>query len=110
MKLLTAVSLIYIALLAVMPEKGLMSIQNSLYYVVKMLQIIPVIFILTALIEAWAPRELIPVQTTVLLYALTPMAAAQSAASPLDTQRGVWFFQIQGGMRKGTGVLNQNSF
>lgn len=42
-----------------MPDKGVQSFKNSMYYVKEMLEIIPVIFLLTSLIEAWVPREVI---------------------------------------------------
>ena len=58
-KMLFAVILIYIFLVAVMPEKAVESSKNSMYYVKEMLQIMPVIFILTSLIEAWVPKEAI---------------------------------------------------
>lgn len=58
-KLLTVVFLTYVFLLIVMPDKGVQSLKNSMYYVKEMLEIIPVIFLLTSLIEAWVPREII---------------------------------------------------
>lgn len=58
-KLLLIVMAIYIFLLAAAPQKALESSKNSMYYVIEMLQIMPVIFILTSLIEAWVPRETI---------------------------------------------------
>lgn len=58
-KLLFAVILSYLILWIALPGKALQSGQNSMYYVVEMLQIMPVIFILTSLIEAWVPRETI---------------------------------------------------
>lgn len=58
-KLLMLVVSVYIVLLAVMPQKAVESSKNSMYYVIEMLQIMPVIFILTSLIEAWVPRETI---------------------------------------------------
>lgn len=42
-----------------MPQKAIESGKNSMYYVIEMLQIMPVIFILTSLIEAWVPKETI---------------------------------------------------
>ena len=58
-KLLFVVVLAYIFLMIAMPQKALESGKNSMYYVKEMLQIMPVIFILTSLIEAWVPRETI---------------------------------------------------
>lgn len=58
-KLLFLVILTYLILLIVMPQKAIQSGKNSGYYVLEMMQIMPVIFILTSLIEAWVPRETI---------------------------------------------------
>lgn len=58
-KLLAGVFLTYVFLLIVMPNKAVESFKNSMYYVKEMLEIIPVIFLLTSLIEAWVPREVI---------------------------------------------------
>lgn len=58
-KLLLVVIITYIALLVVIPQKAIESGRNSMYYVIEMIQIMPVIFILTSLIEAWIPRETI---------------------------------------------------
>ncbi|NMA96162.1 MAG: permease [Clostridiales bacterium] len=58
-KLLAIVILAYIILLITSPQKAKGSVGNSMYYVIEMIQIMPVIFILTSLIEAWVPRETI---------------------------------------------------
>lgn len=58
-KLLAVVVAIYLVLFIIMPDKAMMSVQNSMYYVKEMLIIMPVIFLLTAIIEAWVPREMI---------------------------------------------------
>jgi len=58
-KLLTAVSLIYVFLFITMPDKAYLSVKNSMYYIIEMLEIMPVIFILTSIIEAWVPKEVI---------------------------------------------------
>ncbi|MCM8709434.1 permease [Clostridium sp. SYSU_GA19001] len=58
-KLLTAVSLAYIFLFIAMPNKAYLSVKNSMYYIIEMLEIMPVIFILTSIIEAWVPKEVI---------------------------------------------------
>ncbi|MCM0647589.1 permease [Clostridium swellfunianum] len=58
-KLLFMVGAVYLVLLVAMPDKAARSSENSTYYVIEMLQIMPVIFILTSLIEAWVPREAI---------------------------------------------------
>lgn len=54
---LTIVVLIYVILLIVRPEMGLASIKSSGYYIKEMLMIMPVIFILTALLDLWIPKE-----------------------------------------------------
>lgn len=58
-KLLTFVVLAYIGLGIFMPDKAILSFQNSLYYVKEMLMIMPVILLLTSLINAWVPTETI---------------------------------------------------
>jgi uncharacterized membrane protein YraQ (UPF0718 family) len=58
-KLLFLVASVYIILFVFMPQKAFESVGNSMYYVKEMLQIMPVIFILTSLIEAWVPRKTI---------------------------------------------------
>ncbi len=58
-KLLIGVILTYTFLFIAMPDKGTQSVKNSMYYVKEMLQIIPVVFLLTSLIEAWVPKEVI---------------------------------------------------
>ncbi len=42
-----------------MPEKASASVSNSVYYLLEMLQILPVIFLMTVVIEAWIPKETI---------------------------------------------------
>jgi len=56
---LTFVIFIYVFLLIFMPDKGIKSFNNSLYYVKEMLTIMPVILLLTSLIEAWVPKKTI---------------------------------------------------
>lgn len=58
-KLPASVALAYLFLFIAMPDKGIQSVKNSMYYVIEMLEIIPVVFLLTSLIEAWVPREVI---------------------------------------------------
>jgi len=57
--LLTFVGIAYLFLFIFMPDKGIESISNSLYYVKEMLIIMPVILLLTSLIEAWVPKKTI---------------------------------------------------
>lgn len=52
-----AVALAYIVLFFVRPSIGMESIKNSGYYIKEMLMIMPVIFILTALLDMWIPKE-----------------------------------------------------
>lgn len=58
-KFLTFVILIYLGLFVFAPSKAVLSIKNSMYYVSEMLQIMPVIFMLTIVIEAWVPKDTI---------------------------------------------------
>jgi len=56
-KLLVLVALIYAALFIVMPDKATAALGNSVYYLIEMLQVLPVIFLLTVVIEALIPKE-----------------------------------------------------
>ncbi len=58
-KLLVLVFLIYVGMFIFIPDKAIKSISNSAYYLLEMLQVLPVIFLLTVLIDAWIPKELI---------------------------------------------------
>jgi uncharacterized membrane protein YraQ (UPF0718 family) len=58
-KLILLVALIYLILLILSPSMAGKAVQNSLYYLVEMFQVIPVIFLLTVVIEALVPKELI---------------------------------------------------
>ncbi len=49
--------LVYIMLFIFQPDLGIASAKNSGYYVKEMLIIMPVIFVLTALLDAWIPKE-----------------------------------------------------
>lgn len=55
MDIFTLVVLIFILL----PKTGVLAIQNSSYYLKEMLMIMPVVFILTALLDTWVPKETI---------------------------------------------------
>ena len=57
--LLSVVALAYIVLFLFRTDMAIMSLKNSSYYIIEMLQIIPVVFILASLIEAWVPRKTI---------------------------------------------------
>lgn len=58
-KLLLFVALIYLTVLILLPDKAAKSISNSVYYLVEMMQVLPVIFLLTVVIEAMIPKEMI---------------------------------------------------
>jgi uncharacterized membrane protein YraQ (UPF0718 family) len=58
-KLLFLVALAYIAVLVISPDKAMKSVGNSVYYLIEMLQVLPVIFLLTVVIEALVPKEMI---------------------------------------------------
>lgn len=49
----------YLFLFIFRQNLALTSIKNSGYYLIEMLQIMPVIFILTALLDTWIPKEII---------------------------------------------------
>ena len=49
--------LAYILLFIIRPDLGLASVKNSGYYIKEMLLIMPVIFVLTALLDLWVPKE-----------------------------------------------------
>ena len=54
---LVIVALAYIAMFIINPAMGTESVKNSGYYIKEMLMIMPVIFILTALLDMWIPKE-----------------------------------------------------
>lgn len=58
-KFLSFVALVYMTLVVVAPSMALKSFTNSLYYIKEMLVIMPVIMLLTSLIEAWVPTKTI---------------------------------------------------
>jgi uncharacterized membrane protein YraQ (UPF0718 family) len=58
-KTLVLVAMVYLLLWFAAPEKALRSLGNSAYYLLEMLQVFPVVFMLTVVIEALVPRELI---------------------------------------------------
>lgn len=49
--------LTYIIIALINPTLGVESVKNSVYYIKEMLIIMPVIFVLTALLDMWVPRE-----------------------------------------------------
>lgn len=56
---LVGVIIIYLLLFIINTEKAVLSVNNSGYYLKEMLIIMPVVFLLTALIEAWIPTDMI---------------------------------------------------
>ncbi|MGL5346423.1 MAG: permease [Peptostreptococcaceae bacterium] len=58
-KFISFVALAYITLLVVSPDMAIQSFGNSLYYIKEMIIIMPVIMLLTSLIEAWVPTKTI---------------------------------------------------
>lgn len=56
-KLLVLVALVYMGLFIVMPDKASLAIKNSVHYLIEMFEVLPVIFLLTVVIEAMIPKE-----------------------------------------------------
>jgi uncharacterized membrane protein YraQ (UPF0718 family) len=57
--LISVIALLYGTLFIFRADMAILSLKNSSYYIIEMLQIIPVVFILTSLIEAWVPKTVI---------------------------------------------------
>ncbi len=47
----------YIVIFIIRTDIGMSSLKNSVYYLKEMLMIMPVVFILTALLDLWVPKE-----------------------------------------------------
>ncbi len=58
-KLLVFVALSYVVIFVIAPNKGLVAIKNSGYYLFEMFTIMPVVFLLTVFIDAWIPQDMI---------------------------------------------------
>ncbi|MGI6702755.1 MAG: permease [Clostridia bacterium] len=56
---LVFIVLAYAVILLMKPQMGVQAVQNSGYYIKEMLLIMPVIFILTALLDTWVPKQTI---------------------------------------------------
>lgn len=56
---LIVIVITYIMIWILMPNKAIQSLNNSIYYIKEMLIIMPVILLLTSLIEAWVPKKTI---------------------------------------------------
>ena len=54
---LVMIALAYIIMFIMNPAMGINSVKNSGYYIKEMLMIMPVIFVLTALLDMWIPKE-----------------------------------------------------
>lgn len=54
---LIVVAAAYILMFIIKPDMGVTSIKNSAYYIKEMLMIMPVIFVLTALLDTWIAKE-----------------------------------------------------
>lgn len=54
---LVIVALAYIIMFITKPTMGIESVKSSGYYIKEMLMIMPVIFVLTALLDMWVPKE-----------------------------------------------------
>lgn len=58
-KTVFGVAFLYLVLFVFSPEKAFASVNNSVYYLVEMFQVLPVIFLLTVVIEALVPKKTI---------------------------------------------------
>ena len=47
----------YVVMLIIKPTFGVQSLKNSVYFVKEMILIMPVIFVLTALLDLWVPKD-----------------------------------------------------
>ena len=47
----------YLVMFVINPNMGAASVRNSFYYIKEMIMIMPVIFVLTALLDLWVPKE-----------------------------------------------------
>ena len=47
----------YLAMFIFRPNTGVDSLKNSIYYIKEMLMIMPVVFVLTALLDQWVPKK-----------------------------------------------------
>lgn len=56
---LVFVGVAYLVLFLTSTEKAILSVKNSGYYIKEMLMIMPVVFLLTSLLEAWIPKKVI---------------------------------------------------
>jgi uncharacterized membrane protein YraQ (UPF0718 family) len=54
---LIVVALAYLLIFIIKPTMGVESVKSSAFYIKEMLMIMPVIFVLTALLDMWVPKE-----------------------------------------------------
>ncbi|NBL00688.1 MAG: permease [Erysipelotrichia bacterium] len=54
---LIVIAVAYILMFVIKPDMGVTSMKNSAYYIKEMLMIMPVIFVLTALLDTWIAKE-----------------------------------------------------
>lgn len=57
--LFVLIALCYAIIFFVKPQMGVQAVKNSGYYIKEMLLIMPVIFVLTALLDKWVPKQTI---------------------------------------------------
>lgn len=77
------VIVVYLLVFIIKPQIGITSLKNSGYYIKEMLLIMPVIFVLTALLDTWVPKHTIMkhlgkgsgIKGTALSFALGSMSA-----------------------------------
>lgn len=53
------VLLIYAILFVISPDKAKASVNNTFYYLKELFEILPLIFVLTMVVDAWVPKEVI---------------------------------------------------
>lgn len=51
------IAAVYAAMFILKPDLGVASVNNSVYYIREMISIMPVIFVLTGLLDLWVPKE-----------------------------------------------------
>lgn len=56
-KLPVGVALVYLLMFVTVPDKASAAMKNSLFYLIEMFEVLPVIFLLTVVIEALVPKE-----------------------------------------------------
>lgn len=80
------VLMIYIVLLVFSPEKAVESGKNSIYYIIEMIKIMPVVIVLTALIDTWIPKKAIMTglgENSKIKGALLAFALGSLSAGPI---------------------------